>query len=611
MDMIGKPKSRTWTWHFDAPVDAVWPVMADTARFNEAAKLPRHQIEEIAQPDGSVVYIAGARKGPFKLEWREKPVNWVFEQWFEHCRYFTRGPLAFLCATMTIHPAGGGCRLNYKVEAAAANWLGRMVLATGFFPAIGRNFGKLAREAAGFVRGERETPFAYDPPSISAETQNRVQGLIDAIEATPNGHGLARRLADLVLTAQEVDLWHIRPLALARAWKVEAIAVIEACLQSVRAGLLELRWDILCPRCRVAKAWVGSLDRLPKGAHCPTCNIDYDAEFSRNVEAGFRPAPALRRLESGEYCLFGPMATPHIRVQIQIEPGESRLVDAQLVPAPYRLRTLEPGPECHIDFTGGGFPEVIVEDERVAAGEPAPPGKLRLSNPGKRRRVIIVEDRSWTRDCLTADRVTALQAFRDLFSGDVLRPGDEVSIGQVTLMFTDLKGSTALYERIGDAQAYHLVRDHFAFLAEQVRAYEGAIIKTIGDAVMAAFANPVDAVRAALAIQLHVARFNTDRRFGEGAADGASKIVIKLGLHKGPCIAVTLNERLDYFGGTVNMAARLQGQSSGGDIVFSQALLAEPEVKQLLATHRLVEESAVVKGFTRPVPYYRLPAAPD
>jgi class 3 adenylate cyclase len=602
---MGKAKRQSWTWHFDQPVDAVWPIMSDTARFNEAAKLPRHEIEETPQPDGSVRYIGRARKGPFKLEWREKPVNWVFGQWFEHCRYFTRGPIAFLCARLKIAPEAAGCRIDYEVETAAANWLGSLILATGFFAAISKNFGKLAKEAADFAAGRRDTPFEYDPPVVGAEVERRIERLVTDIEATPHGHGLARRLADLVLKSQEVDLWHIRPLALARDWKVESLDTIEACLQSVKTGLLELRWDLLCPRCRVAKAWVGSLDRLPRGAHCPTCNVDYDADFSKNVEAGFRPAAAVRRLETGEYCLFGPMATPHVRVQVEIEAGKSRRLPATLVPGPYRLRCLDPGPVCDIDHTGGGFPAVIVADDWVEAGPVQAEGEVLLENRSGRDRVIIVEDRSWTRDCLTADRVTSLQAFRDLFSGDVLRPGDEVAIGQVTLMFSDLKGSTALYERIGDAAAYHLVRDHFAFLAEQVREHEGAIVKTIGDAVMAAFADPADAVKAALAIQQEVSAFNAERRGEMGEAG----IVIKLGLHKGPCIAVTLNERLDYFGGTVNMAARLQGRSSGGDIVLSGPLMAEPDVRDLLAGRRLVEESAVVKGFDRPVPYYRLSAA--
>jgi hypothetical protein len=158
------------------------------------------------------------------------------------------------------------------------------------------------------------------------------------------------------------------------------VAAIEACLQAVKAGLLEMRWDLLCPRCRVSKSWVGTLDRLPKGAHCPSCNIDYDADFSKNVEAGFRPSPALRKLESGEYCLFGPMSTPHIKLQIQLEPGESRSVPAVLTPGPYRLRTLEPGPECAVEYPGGGFPQLIVTSDAVTAGPP-PPGGDRPGQP--------------------------------------------------------------------------------------------------------------------------------------------------------------------------------------------------------------------------------------
>ena len=64
-------KRRIFVWHFDSPVEAIWPVLADTARFNEAANVPKHDIDEIAQADGSVRYMARARKGPFKLEWED------------------------------------------------------------------------------------------------------------------------------------------------------------------------------------------------------------------------------------------------------------------------------------------------------------------------------------------------------------------------------------------------------------------------------------------------------------------------------------------------------------------------------------------------------------
>jgi len=262
---------------------------------------------------------------------------------------------------------------------------------------------------------------------------------------------------------------------------------------------------------------------------------------------------------------------------------------------------LHPGAEALAEWNAGGFPSLLVSADGVAAGAASPPGTVRISNRAGSERTVVVESRDWVREALTAHRVTTMQAFRDLFATEALRPGDEVGVGHVTLMFTDLRGSTALYSRIGDARAYQLVREHFAYMAEAVRAQNGGIVKTIGDAVMAAFSDPADAVRAALAIQGNVAQFN--RAHGLADADG---LVIKLGLHGGSCIAVTLNERLDYFGSTVNLAARLQGQSKGGDIVVSGALADDPVVAPLLREVPSATESAAVKGFAAPVAFIRL-----
>lgn len=597
---------RTWVWRFDAPPEAVWPVLADTARFNEAAGLPRHQIVETPQPDGSVRYTAEARQGPFRLAWREAPVNWVAGRWFEHCRHFTRGPLRTLCATLELEPEEGGTCARYTIRAEAANLLGELALKTRFFKGVDRTFSPIIASTCEYLRGSRDTAFPPAGARIPDTVADRVGSMVDRIEATPHGHGLARRLADFALSGQENDVIKLRPLALARRWGVGAREAVDVCLEATRTGLLELRWDLLCPRCRVAKAAVGSLDQLPEGAHCGTCNIDYARDFSRNVELAFQPAPAIRAVEAGEYCLFGPMSTPHIAVHVTVEPGAVREVDAHLEAGPWRLRTLEAGPECDIEHAGGGFPTVVLGQDAICPGPPAPDGRVRLVNEAAHPRTFVIEAREWVRDALTADRVTTMQTFRDLFSSQVLRPGDEVAIRHVTLMFTDLRGSTALYEAIGDAPAYALVRDHFAMLARVVRAHEGAIVKTIGDAVMAAFAEPANALAAAQEIQRTVAEFNAERSH---KVDGRSVVTIKLGLHAGPCIVVTLNERLDYFGTTVNLAARLQGQSRGGDIVLSRTVAEDPAVAPRVADLHGREESAQLRGFEEPIPFLRIDAA--
>ncbi|HWB51178.1 MAG TPA: adenylate/guanylate cyclase domain-containing protein, partial [Stellaceae bacterium] len=218
------------------------------------------------------------------------------------------------------------------------------------------------------------------------------------------------------------------------------------------------------------------------------------------------------------------------------------------------------------------------------------------------------EDRRWAQDALTAHEATTMQAFRDLFADAVLRPGDQVGIGRIAFLFTDIKGSTDLYNRVGDARAYGFVREHYAVLTRAVREHDGAVVKTIGDAVMAAFTDPAGALDAALAIRDAIAAFNRHLA-AEAGAEGVA-ILVKIGLHSGACIAVTLNDRLDYFGRTVNLAARLQGESAGGDIVLSETMAREPGVAERLGSLGARAETARVKGFAEPVALRRIPAGP-
>lgn len=594
----------TWFWNFDAPPDKVWPALADTARFNEAAALPKYHVDTEAQPDGSVLYTGTAKVGPFKLAWRDLPTEWVTNRSFRHARRFSAGPFKSLIATLRLVADGAGSRGEYELEVEPANLFGAVVLRAGFFRSVGKTFSRLARDAAAYAAGQREEPFTMPHPRLPPEAAERLRAMSAELARQSLAPPLVQRFATFIAEGAEADLARIRPLRLARRWGVPERQMIELCLRAVRVGLLNLRWDLLCPNCRGGPVGVAALDELPRGAHCPSCNIDYDRDFSRNVELTFRPAPQVRPLVDGQFCLFGPMSTPHVVLQQTLEPGETRDVGAALLPGDYRIRPLHPGKGVDLSWAGSGFPEIVAGRGGIELGAPFTAGLIRLTNRGDREITVVIEEREWVREALTAHRATAMQIFRDLFSTEVLRPGDEAGIGQVTLMFTDLKGSTAMYGRLGDAAAYRLVRDHFAFLAAEIREHDGAIVKTIGDAVMAAFSDPAQALAAALAVQRNVAAFN--REHGQGR----EALIIKLGLHDGPCIAVTLNGRLDYFGSTVNLAARLQAESEGGDIVLSTALAADPAAGALLKSLPVETASAQVKGFDAPVGFLRLrPAA--
>ena len=596
-----KPVSRTWVWRFAHSPEPVWELLADTKRFNEAAGIARHEVAEIANADGSVTYTARLPLGPFALRWEERPLEWVRPDRFTHCRVFVNGPFRSLCATAALTAEDGGCRVDYRLDAVPAGPVGTLLLAGGLMARFGRTFTAIADDVRAYLDGHEDRPYpaAYRPDDA---TRARLDTMVADIESTPFGHGLARRLAEHIVMGQETDLARMRPLELARRWGAQQQDVVECMLQATKAGMVTMRWDLLCPNCRGAKSSVATLDALPSGAHCPSCNIDYGRDFAANVEIAFRPAPAVRDPAAGEFCLFGPMTTPHVALQQTLAPGEDRLVAARLAPGAYRVRTLHPGGEANLEHDGGAFPDAVFDGAGIALGGALRAGHVRLVNRARREATLLVEERAWVKDALTAHRLTTSQAFRDLFAAEALRPGDEVAIGWVALLFTDLEGSTALYTRVGDAPAYGLVREHFGYLARAIRDNEGAVVKTIGDAVMAAFTRPIDAARAALAIRRNVAALN--------AAHEGEPLVIKIGVHVGPCIAVTLNDRLDYFGSAVNLAARLQGHCRGGEIVLSRAMAGDPDVARLIAARPKAEETTTLKGFDEAVGYVRLTPEP-
>ena len=198
---------------------------------------------------------------------------------------------------------------------------------------------------------------------------------------------------------------------------------------------------------------------------------------------------------------------------------------------------------------------------------------------------------------LSGKRLITTQTFRTLFRSETVSVNEEIAVKDITFLFTDLKGSTALYDQIGDPQAYFLVRQHFDTLGNAIHRYEGATVKTIGDAVMAAFMTPLDAIRAALEMLRDIEAFNRNI---------SDKLVLKIGIHTGHSIVVTLNDRLDYFGQTVNIASRVQGLSDAGEIYISEDVFTYPGVQEAIAHCNVIPEQVAVKGVSEKIQVYKV-----
>ena len=197
----------------------------------------------------------------------------------------------------------------------------------------------------------------------------------------------------------------------------------------------------------------------------------------------------------------------------------------------------------------------------------------------------------------TALELLGIPLFREKFSDQLLTANTSLKIRRVTVVFTDLIQSTALYEQIGDIRAFQLVNDHFQTLFTGIINHQGGIIKTIGDAVMAILPTPREAVEAALHAKRAIRRLlNT---YSLPLASG-----LKIGIHAGPALIVNLNNTFDLFGSTINIGARLVSVCTPTTVAISEEIAQAADVQALLREHALSTETRFVplKGLQEDFP---------
>lgn len=304
------------------------------------------------------------------------------------------------------------------------------------------------------------------------------------------------------------------------------------------------------------------------------------------------------------------MNTPHRHAQTILDPLETRDWVVHLSPGPYLIRSpqsqgvvrIQADDVKHEQPLEVALATDVVNPEmgHVSAGSAV----IRLINQSDFSRTVAIDDAKWSVTAATPSRLLTTPNFNALFSAEALAPGIELSVGRVGLLFTDLAGSTALYERVGEARAFRLVTDHFQILQRSIEQAGGSIVKTIGDAVMAAFPNGASALAAGLAIQQDIRQLDT-----HDLADPVH--LVKVGVHSGPSYLVTLNDRLDYFGTTVNVAARAQHEAHGGEVVATTAIMEEAQGLMDDSSLEIRSFEVRLRGISEPVRLFRITHVPQ
>ena len=449
----------------------------------------------------------------------------------------------------------------------------------------------------------------------------------------------AASIEKLVRDGADRDLCRVNVLDFAAKRGLDEEQVIAAFLHAARLGLFELSWNVLCPGCGGVLEAAASLKTVNRDEYdCLLCAAGYKPTLDEMVEVTFTVNARVRRIAAHSpdtlpeveyyrqifWCsgvdlpeTLGESLAEFTVDSIDLPAGEKAVLSVQL-PSDFIIVF---DPVTHgtqfIDVKGEPTRErqaltVVFNKVKAPAGTvEMRPGPLRVTFENRTdRRVLpalwIAADPlhdllGKRRPFLTAKRLLTNQTFRDIYRTDTLDVDQRLKITSLTFLFTDLKGSTALYERVGDLVAYDLVRQHFHVLYDVVAAQAGAVVKTIGDAVMATFPTPDRALAAALRMREEMTRINAERKNED--------LLLKIGIHEGPCLAVTLNNSQDYFGQTVNLAARVQGLASSRAILATKSVVDDEKAAKILAESGLqpTMRRASLRGIADETTIYTIP----
>jgi len=585
-----------WTYDLDASWQSLWPLLIDTADMNKRLGLPEMKyVEKNGRLFGTATYSG------IKAAWEEVPWQWEYGKGLVSERIYSRGVARYVRVQYVIEEVTPEkTRVHIYFGVIPAGFIQKFLVRISAMQ-LKSGYGK----AFDAIVNELKNKVVKSPPVLSPETLNeKLKSIRDTLLGEKLDPVLVDRVIAYVLGADDDDIFRIRVRGLAREWKVDEKKLLNVFLHGARRGLFTFTWDLLCPHCRGVRSELRNLGDIPEKGICEVCDIDFDATGLNSLEVTFHLHPAVRKVEKRLFCAAEPATKPHILFQRRMPKGESHIIKSQIEEGRYRMRVRGDKKFLLLDVDPGKTTGQI-DWRDTDSNETFHVGlhpSLFLKNESDREVTFVVEENKIDRVALRPGDLFALQDFRDLFSEEAVASDVQLDIGTQTILFTDIVGSTKMYEAEGSSVAFAWVRHHFVKCYEAVIRYNGVVVKTIGDALMAAFEHPADAVRASVEIEEYFRPGNNE-----------TKLRIRISIHTGPCLAVNLNSSIDYFGSTVNLASKLQVLVEGGQFVFSKDVYEDPPVKKFLAEKSLdVEEvSFRLKWSGEEIKVFRVRVGPE
>ncbi|WP_165782105.1 adenylate/guanylate cyclase domain-containing protein [Leptospira perolatii] len=542
---------RFWTYEYNAPPEAFFPYIQDSSRLNRNLGHLPVDYEEI---NGELFGSQG--EGKFREKFKETRWEWRRPYWASRLREFLPEAPFQKLGLITIYFQGVDAhrtRAYVFLAHLIKSKLGEKVINAYLEP-----FEAKYKEVLGIVanRSKESAPLSLVLPEEKPEFSDQAVEIFETTRKHLLHKGFdsdeVNIFLDTLKNSEISELVRIRPIRFAKRSHISLSKSLAMFLHSVRSGLLSLSWDLVCPHCQGSREEVSSLADVQLKVRCEVCRIDFHSDKKDTVEITFRLHPSVAKLKRILYCSAEAGKRQNALARFYLNPGRNEIPVTTLPPGALLLCR---GKEQPLQYTAqinthqsekGDLPEysqtlvVDLEDKEEC------PATLEIPHG---------ED-----EALHPSMLFGFQEFRDLFHEEYLSSDLRMDLGNQVLVFTDLVGSTKMYDQSGDAAAFKEVKKHFELLYSLVKENDGAIIKTMGDGSLICFPTTQCA-------------WNFSKKLLNDFEDQNSQIKIKLGAHQGPCLAVTLTSGVDFFGRTVNRAAKLLLGAGPNELVCSQEFL--------------------------------------
>jgi len=582
----GKSMRYPFQWQLQGKPAALWPFVSDTERLNRAIGLGAVDYDR-ELVDGVVRTRGRMRFNGVLVEWTEHAYEWIAPSRLGILREYSAGPFVWFRSTVELEPQGVGTLLTHTIEVEPRGVIGRAAAAMEIGFKAKKSLERVYRRIDRFVRTQAQPgdQAVIALPQTAGSGHDLVDAFEEAPELTPEQRArideaeerlldeglepeVVRPLCRHVRRAAPQDVARIRPRVFARHRRLDHRAVLRTCLLGTRAGLLDMLWDIICPRCRIPADIASSLAVLRDAHHCEACALEFGLDFGESIEIVFRPTEAVRHSELGTYCIGGPGHTPHVVAQVQLASEERFATDLTLDEGSYLVvgRQMPSAWEFRVER------DATLDTFEVPLAEGIPPGTTRALSP-KGQRIVICNDTKRTvvarierssnrRDAVTAAEAASSATFRQLFPHEALAPGQMLAVQRLIVLTAGLadpwSGRGDEQQILSELSALHRAAE------AQCEEEGGAVVKIHRDGVLATFTDPAAALRVAEKLI------------------GSLDTPIVVASEMGSALATSINERLDYYGRVVHDVDRLLDMAGPGHLVMGETLATDPAATRWL-----------------------------